>query len=79
MKPRRGIARNSERREERRKNAEQRNQEWQKLTPAQQLAELDARLGVGQGAKKQRQKIERLLQSEKEQKSKQKGGTDGRK
>lgn len=74
MKPHRGIKRNKLRREERRKDAEQRNTAWNNLTPQQQLAALDSRLGAGQGAQKQRAKIEKLLR-----KTKQKGDKDERK
>ena len=35
-----------------------RNEAWAKLTPEQQLASLDERLGKGIGAKKQRAKIQ---------------------
>ena len=35
-----------------------RNKAWAKLTPEQQLASLDERLGKGIGAKKQRAKIQ---------------------
>ena len=35
-----------------------RNEAWAKLTPEQQLADLDRRLGKGIGAKKQRAKIQ---------------------
>ena len=34
-----------------------RNAEWEKLSPAQQIAALDARLGVGVGAVKQRARL----------------------
>jgi hypothetical protein len=34
---------------------------WRTLTPTQQLASLDARLGVGVGAKRQRTKLDALL------------------
>ena len=35
-----------------------RNEGWAKLTPEQQLADLDRRLGKGIGAKKQRARIQ---------------------
>ena len=35
-----------------------RNEAWAKLTPEQQLADLDRRLGKGIGAKKQRTRIQ---------------------
>ena len=44
-------------RDRRRIEGHERNLAWQKLTPAQRIASLDARLGVGQGAKKQRAKL----------------------
>lgn len=34
---------------------------WRTLTPTQQLASLDARLGVGVGAKRQRTKLDAIL------------------
>ena len=37
---------------------EERNERWAQLTPAQQLASLDERLGKGIGAKKQRARIQ---------------------
>ena len=40
------------------KEAIERNETWAKLTPEQQLASLDERLGKGIGAKKQRAKIQ---------------------
>lgn len=42
---------------EKREAGEERNAEWRKLTPAQQLANLDRRLGKGVGAKRQRTKL----------------------
>lgn len=41
----------------RREEGEQRNEAWRKLTPAEQLASLDRRLGKGVGAKRQRRKL----------------------
>ena len=38
--------------------AKVRNEAWAKLTPEQQLASLDERLGKGIGAKKQRTRIQ---------------------
>jgi len=46
---------------ERRIDAEVRQEEWAKLTPQQQLAELDSRLGKGIGAKKQRAKLAKAI------------------
>ena len=40
------------------KEAIERNEAWAQLTPKQQLADLDRRLGKGIGAKKQRAKIQ---------------------
>ena len=40
------------------KEAIERNEAWAQLTPAQQLASLDERLGKGIGAKKQRARIQ---------------------
>jgi len=41
----------------RRIEAFERNKQWAKLTPKQQLAELDKRFGVGVGCKKQRARL----------------------
>ena len=35
----------------------ERNEYWRSLTPAQKIASLDARLGKGVGAKRQREKL----------------------
>ena len=40
------------------KEAIERNEAWAQLTPEQQLASLDERLGKGIGAKKQRARIQ---------------------
>ena len=40
-----------------REEATERQQVWSKLSPKQQLAELDRRLGEGVGAKKQRARL----------------------
>ena len=45
----------------RNQRAIERNEHWQALTPQQQLDELDLRLGVNKGAKKQRAKIAKQL------------------
>jgi hypothetical protein len=45
-----------------RKEAEQRNMLWSSLSPQTKLEELDRRLGVGVGAKKQRQKLAILIE-----------------
>lgn len=42
---------------QRRKEAEERQKEWESKTPEQQLADLDERLGKGVGAVKQRKRI----------------------
>ncbi len=47
---------------ERRDQAEACHIEWRKLTPQQQLEDLDVRLGKGVGAKKQRARIARQLE-----------------
>ena len=41
------------------KEGEERNDYWRKLTPAEQIASLDRRLGKGVGAKRQRAKLEK--------------------
>ena len=46
-----------ERKETRRVEAQVRNEDWAKLSTSEKLAELDRRLGVGQGATKQREKL----------------------
>jgi len=45
----------------RRIEAEERQAEYAKLTPAQQVAMLDARLGKGLGAEKQRARIAKAV------------------
>ena len=40
------------------KEALERNEAWAQLTPEQQIADLDRRLGKGIGAKKQRARIQ---------------------
>lgn len=45
------------RKELKNKLAQEQNELWRKLTPEQQLKELDLRLGVGIGASRQRAKI----------------------
>lgn len=48
------------------REALERAEAWQQLTPKEQLASLDARLGKGQGATRQRAKIaKRLLEQKK--------------
>lgn len=53
----RSRERNKQKRAVRRVAAETRNKLWQSLTPLQQLNQLDFRLGVNNGAEKQRKKI----------------------
>ena len=55
-----------------------RNEAWAKLTPEQQLASLDERLGKGVGAKKQRARIQYKIDNpqievQREKKSKKRG------
>lgn len=45
----------------RREEAEERLRAWRSLSPEEQLAELDARLGPGQGARRQRERIQRQI------------------
>ena len=47
--------------EEKRQQAFARQEARNKLTPAQQLAKLDALLGKGKGAKKERARLEKLI------------------
>lgn len=43
--------------EERRKEGAARNEKWAKLSKADKLSILDHRLGIGQGASRQRKKL----------------------
>lgn len=52
-------------REEKRQAAHARQQLRNALTPAQQLAVLDDRLGVGTGAKRERARLEALINTKK--------------
>lgn len=54
------MANNPQRRykEERRREGEDRNEAWRKLSTAQKLASLDQRLGPGVGAERQRRKLQ---------------------
>jgi hypothetical protein len=51
----------NERWEVRRQEAEERNREWEGLTPKEKVEKLDQRLGKGMGAKRQREKLARAL------------------
>lgn len=44
-------------REQKRREGEERNEVWRSLTTGEKLADLDRRLGKGQGAKRQREKL----------------------
>jgi hypothetical protein len=48
--------------EEKRKEAEFRQARWASMGPRQKLELLDERLGKGKGAKKQRRKLETLIE-----------------
>ena len=50
-----------ERIKQKREEAQIRQEEYSKLTPKQKLDRLDARLGPGVGAKKERARLEALL------------------
>lgn len=52
-------------------SADRRNADWKSLSPEKQLAELDARLGVGIGAAKQRAKLQAKIDSVPQKKQKQ--------
>lgn len=54
------LARDS-RKSERREEARARSEKWDKLSPEQKLQELDKRLGKDKGAKKQREKLKKIL------------------
>lgn len=47
----------ADRREERRREAQERNEAWRKLSAAEKLRALDRRLGAGVGAKRQRKAL----------------------
>ncbi len=49
-----------------RESMTERNQAWAALTPLQQWASLDSRLGVGVGAKRQRAKLTTLIAKQSE-------------
>ena len=44
-----------------RDEAKERNEFWSKYSPAEQLLELDSRLGIGVGAKRQRARIAKQI------------------
>lgn len=50
--------------EQKRVEAVERNQKWSRLSAREKLESLDARLGKGQGAAKQRLALEEILRSE---------------
>ena len=49
------------RKEQRRKNAEELKAKSDVLTPLQKLQKLDAKLGVGVGAKRERKRLQTLI------------------
>ena len=60
------------------KEAIERNEAWVQLTPEQQIADLDRRLGKGIGAKKQRARLQYKIDNpqievQREKKSKKRG------
>ena len=57
----RRINRSKARKEELREAAKAAAEKWQALSPAEQLKELDARLGEGKGAGRQRARITQKL------------------
>ncbi len=60
------MARNSHAvREARRQQAHARQRQRDELTPEQQLTALDGRLGVGVGAKRERTRLQELIEAEK--------------
>ena len=58
---RRRINRGQQRREELRERAAERREVRDKMTPAQQLRSLDYRLGMGEGAVRERERLEALV------------------
>lgn len=58
---RRRINRGQQRREELRERAAERKEVRDKMTPAQQLRSLDYRLGKGEGAVRERERLEALV------------------
>lgn len=51
--------------EQKRIEGEIRNEGWRSLTPQQQLDDINRRLGVNKGAKRQREKLNKLINGEK--------------
>jgi hypothetical protein len=61
---RRKINRGAARRAELKEEAEARAEERATRTPIQQIAELDSRLGVEQGARKERNRLLQMIEDE---------------
>jgi hypothetical protein len=61
MSTRHTQTRNAGLRQEKREEGDKRNVAWRALSPAAQVKELDQRLGVGVGAKRQRTKLAATL------------------
>lgn len=57
--------RSAARRETKRENAEARQRQRDELTPEEQIKILDDRLGVGQGATKERARLAKLMEGRK--------------
>ncbi len=57
------MAGNHKTREDRQAQAQYRNEEWAGLSFEQQITALDQRLGVGQGAVKQRARIQARMEA----------------
>jgi hypothetical protein len=57
------MAGNHKTREDRQAQAQYRNEEWAGLSFEQQITALDQRLGVGQGAVKQRARIQAKMEA----------------
>jgi ribosomal protein S12 methylthiotransferase accessory factor YcaO len=58
----------AERLKQKRERAEKQQAQWSSLSIQQQIADLDRRLGKGQGATKQRARLAALLEAEKAEK-----------
>ena len=56
--------------ETRRKEAQERQEAYDKLSPKEKIAILDKRLGKGLGAKKQRAKLQAQMEANKEKRTK---------